>query len=466
MSLPRLARCPCRSGARFADCCAGAASDPNPGPRALLRLRPELPLDDGARHCTTRIRREIDALMRRGNLAQADILLRYCVELQPDDAAALNSLGWIAAAVGLLPDALGLFTRATQHAGPWPLPARNLQLVRAELERRRNVPAALPGARDRFLLIRAWGCGFWSDVSHVLGQLLVAELTGRVPIVHWGPNSLFGDGSGANAFPVYFEPVSAVAIEDVLRVPDYTYWPPKWNRENCVGADVNRFEGWFARMAGIYLLGRTEDVVVSDFYTPVFDLAPWIPAGHPLHGMPVDRLWRYLAGRYLRPRPEIVAAADAFHREVLGGATFVAVHARGSDKVIELANLDAVNEAYATAIAEARRIHGCERVFVMTDDATILARYVAAYGAELAYTDSQRTSTAEGVHYTPGADGRRLGREMMLDTYIALRATAFVGNAASNPSVMISYLRDWAPAALRLIGDNFYLRPNTQLHSA
>ncbi len=38
---------------------------------------------------------------------------------------------------------------------------------------------------DRFLLIKSWGCGFWSDVDHVMGQLLVAEITNRIPVIYW-----------------------------------------------------------------------------------------------------------------------------------------------------------------------------------------------------------------------------------------------------------------------------------------
>ena len=47
--------------------------------------------------------------------------------------------------------------------------------------------------KSKYLLIKAWGFGFFSDVNHIIGQLLIAELTGRIPIVYWGKNSLFGE---------------------------------------------------------------------------------------------------------------------------------------------------------------------------------------------------------------------------------------------------------------------------------
>lgn len=80
-------------------------------------------------------------------------------------------------------------------------------------------------SKDRFLLIKSWGCGFWSDVDHVMGQLLAAELTNRIPIVYWGPNSLYAGSFQSNAFELYFEPVSNYSIHDIAWA-GYTYYPP------------------------------------------------------------------------------------------------------------------------------------------------------------------------------------------------------------------------------------------------
>ncbi len=71
--------------------------------------------------------------------------------------------------------------------------------------------------KDRFLLIKSWGCGFWSDVDHVMGQLLAAELTNRTPVIYWGPNSLYAKSFQSNAFDLYFEPVSEYTIQDLVR---------------------------------------------------------------------------------------------------------------------------------------------------------------------------------------------------------------------------------------------------------
>jgi hypothetical protein len=72
---------------------------------------------------------------------------------------------------------------------------------------------------NRFLLIKAWGCGFWSDVSHVAGQLLIAELTDRIPVIFWGTGSLYASENPLvkDAFIMYFLPVSNYSVYDSSR---------------------------------------------------------------------------------------------------------------------------------------------------------------------------------------------------------------------------------------------------------
>jgi protein O-GlcNAc transferase len=96
-------------------------------------------------------------------------------------------------------------------------------------------------------------------------------------------------------------------------------------------------------------------------------------------------------------------------------------------------------------------------IFLMTDDAQCLARMKAAYGQRIIATDCQRTDTDEGVHYLPTVDPVRAGREIMIDTYLALRADRFIGNSLSNVSAMIAVMKDWAPDSLSLVG-RFILR--------
>ena len=401
----------------------------------------------------------IPDLLRRGNLPKAEILLRAWLRESPEHPEALFSLGQIAAAVNLPAEAANLFERAARRAPQWPPPRVSLERLRPLLAGRASPDAET----ERFLLIKAWGYGFWADVAHVLGQCLLAELTGRIPVVHWGTNSLFGDGGGSDAFRHYFEPLSRGRLADLERAAR-DFWPPKWNHENLRAEDVNKWSGPYSGMAGLYLLGRPETVVVSDFFTPVIDLVPWIPPSHPRFGLGIDDLWRALVARYLCPRPEIIAETDAFVRERIGDAPFVAAHVRGSDKALEVSDLAQTNRQYGSVIDAYLGRHSDSRLFLMTDDAHVLEQFHGVYGDRLVATDCQRTSSERGIHYQEVPDRRRLGIEVMVDAYVAARAAAFIGNGASNPSLIVRYLKDWPDGAVHLFGGNMYHASNLYLH--
>ncbi len=373
----------------------------------------------------------------RGELALADIICRRVIEREPTCAAALNLIGVIAAQVGLLAEAIEYFEQALARDGGFGPAKQNLQqarLLRAE--------AAQPHAagRQKFLLIKAWGYGFWSDVSHVLGCLLLAELSGRVPVTHWGSNSLFTDGSDRDAFRLYFEPVSAVTRADLRSLDRADFFPSKWSAANLDAEDNAKWTGRGSRMGGVYYLNRPETVAVADFYIKVFDLMPWIPAQHVLHGKSLTAIHRYLIDKYLVPRASILARVEADWRRLIGGVPCLAVHVRGSDKRLEVENIGAAVTAYFAAVD---RVDPSWKILLLTDDTRCAAAFLERYGARIALTDSLRTDGDLGIHYSPSADRVRLGVEVMRDTYLALRCEKFIGHGASNVSAMAAMLKNW-----------------------
>ena len=101
-----------------------------------------------------------------GNLSAADLLCHYVLASYPDHPRALGIRSLLASRLGL-----------AENGSTW-----------LQSGAHPNVP--------RFLLIKAWGQGFWSDMCHVMASLLVAEITDRIPVVQWGGNSLFHCGGG------------------------------------------------------------------------------------------------------------------------------------------------------------------------------------------------------------------------------------------------------------------------------
>ena len=319
-------------------------------------------------------------------------------------------------------------------------------------------PPSLPPSR-RYLVIKSWGFGFWADIVQVLGSLLLAEVTGRIPVTHWGRESLFSDKSGRDAFTLYFRPVSSAAIADIAQ--GASYFPPRWHAGNLTQSDLGEWEGKGSRAGAVYFLNRPETVAVSDFHIGVVNVMPWLSDTHPMRGKPLPEVYRYLFGKYLKPRVEIVHACDGFFDAHLSGTPFVAVHMRGSDKALEDPELEATNRAMLTALDAIDRSW---RIFLMTDDVHCLARMKALYGTRIVATDCQRSATTEGLHYQPATDPLRAGREILIDTYLALRAQRFIGNGRSNVSAVIAVSKDWPPEALNLIGRSLLMDRNLRLY--
>src|ERR1700722_19722782 len=128
------------------------------------------------------------------NLTAADLLARLVLERMPEHPQAFNALGIIAAQIGRHDQARTYFEQAS---------SLGLDAARGNLETLRRmppVPVPPPETGRRFVLIKAWGHGFWSEVTHVLGGLLLAEISGRIPVVHWGDKNLFGGSSAEDGF--------------------------------------------------------------------------------------------------------------------------------------------------------------------------------------------------------------------------------------------------------------------------
>jgi hypothetical protein len=396
-------------------------------------------------------------------LIQAETLIRISLSKDPDDPVAYAFLGSLARALNLNEFALEYFRRARKLAPQWEVPTVNVaQLETLHRDGATTIDAEVEG-RQRFLLIKAWGYGFWSDVFHVLGQLLLAEMTNRTPVVYWGANSRFGDGTAGNAFEFFFEPVSGVSMEE-LEDSNLSFFPDKWNYSNLRDEDIDKWRGKYSRLTGLFCLGRSEDVVVSDFYTGVINLMPWIPAHHPLVRSSVDEIYGYLVEKYLKPTSGIRDAVNNFFVSNLEGNGYMSVHIRGSDKIDEHENLHEINRKYTELVdRELERDKGLH-IFLMTDDDRIHEEFCDRYGDRIISTDCQRTTDNRGIHYYENADGRKLGEEVMLDTYLAARAKKFIGHGGSNPSLMVRYLMGWENQGVQILDEITLHHYNTFLH--
>jgi len=377
-------------------------------------------------------------LLAAGNFPQAELHLRHHLAAGHHPAATQAMLDAVAAGYGLAPG----FTLVEPAANP-------------------DTP--------RTLLIKAWGYGFWSDVHHVLIHLLVAELTGRRPVVQWGSNSLFSDaataGQGGNAFLHFFEPPAGATLTEAQALADQgDVYPPKWQGRRLDEDNVNKWEGPGSRTAAQYLFARPETLVVSDFYSTVSSLLPWIGAGSRYHGMSDDQIHSALFQRYLKPSAAMQARVDAFAQAHFTGRPWVAVHVRGSDKIFEAAALAQTNAGYAAFIDRIIALNPEIGVFLLTDSVDLHAHFSARYGERVVTTPALRSSSQTGVHMQ-GHNGRTVGEEVLLDALLATRCQYFVGNRESNVSLAIASLKTWAPGFIVMLGDKSGRAENSYLHN-
>ena len=377
--------------------------------------------------------------LKTNDVAGAEIAARLMLDDAPGDAAALHILGVIAAKVQAFDLAEDYFARALAAEPGNAQVAQNLAAAR-------TAPRPRFSQEPRYLVIREWGFGFWSDVSHVLGALLLAEATGRIPVTWWGSQSLFSDGADRDAFQDYFQPVSDVRLQDLPDTFTGGFFPPRWNAANLKTTTDAK---WQERTGPVYFLNRPERVAVCDFFAAMPNVIPWLPPTHPMHGQSVEAVYRYLIGKYLHPHSDIVTACDVFFTSELQHAPFVAAHLRGGDKFREDENARTVNQTILSLLAE---VDSSLPILALTDDERCLSMLRSTFGTRVIATQCQRSHTDRGVHLLPNTLPVLAGREAMIDVYLALRAQHFIGNGLSNVSAMIAVLKDRTQDSCNLIG--------------
>lgn len=367
-----------------------------------------MPSQDTAQLVQTAIAR-----FKNGEIAAAEGIARNVLDVAPGDPGALDLIAEVRAALGFD-------------------------------ENSRPIPSQTP--EQKFLVIESWGHGFWSDVTNVLGYLLLAEITCRIPVTHWGANCLFADGHTEDGFTSFFEPVSSYTLNH-LKTLKSASWFSAASAPDALKVTTERATG-AKRIPGLLYLNRPETIAVSDFYTGVISMLPWIPKTHVLAGKPIDDVYRWLAAKYLRPIKSIVNEVDAFWTRHIKGRPTVAVHFRGLDKGEELP-LKPTTQWYFEILDQ---IPPSVRIFLLSDDLRAVSAFAQRYGERVLFTESTRGEGDLGLHKRDNRNATKLGREVVIDVYAALRCDRFLGVGWSNISNMIAMLKPWPRGTCGLWG--------------
>jgi len=413
---------------------------------------------------------EAQASLQRGNLARADLIWQSFLTQGVRPKEMMLTQARVALLIGEYATARRYFAEVLAVNPSQPEVAQALsQVTLLEAQGLSLDAAATCPAPQKFHLIKAWGCGFTSDVDHTLGHLLLAEMTGRTPVIHWGKNSLFSDDPAKDAWGEFFEPVSPHTLDD-LRQSGHTFFPGKWNADNLTSPEINKMSGPSSRTPGILHLNQRASVTVGDFFTSVIELLPWVRPPHPLAhtgtiAIPeIEAAYRFLVSRYLKPRREILEAVETFAAKHFQGKEILAVHVRGSDKIFEVQQLAETHQWILNQVNAQLAANPALFIFLITDDAAVRAQYLTHFPRNLIMTECIRSSTPQGVHFLPALSRRQLGIELLIDMYLAARCDRLVGLGFTNVSNMILHLKEWPKDSTNLLGLVAHYHRNLVLH--
>lgn len=342
-------------------------------------------------------------------------------------------------------------------------------------------------ATDRFLLIKAWSYILWGDVDHVLGQLLIAEITDRIPVIYWPTHCIHNGFIHTNGFELYFEPINSYTVFELAK-EDYTYYPPIWDCDNLLVEDPTK-DTWTFRNAGD-MLGCKANVVVGDVYYNVYELIPFIKKNHAAYGMSVEQVYHYLFGKYIRIKPDIDTEIQGYYNSWLKDSQpALAVHVKrvNNELVFDTRDADKFDNQYWNKVyrnmkkdsekprREAikylrknkykepnkvyhREIHkliekyNIKRIFLLTDCQETVKEYTELYGSRIVYTDCKRLEADKESPFMENAMiNRRRGIEAIKDAFIAAKCDFFIGNDFSNLSHAVTRMKDWPAKNVKLL---------------
>ena len=412
---------------------------------------------------------QIAMLVDDNNYSQVDLYAQIILKSLPDDPYANLAAAWVANYFSLNEYKDKHFQIAKKSAELENVLiddiASDLHIDLLDFNKKDNKPIASEATEKKYHLAKAWGFGFGSEMSALMGQAYLAELNGRELVVHWGSNFLYRPKAGNDCvFECYFEKFNNLTIESIKEKLNNVY-PPKWNEQTIYKENLDKKSGPYSKLSSLYFLNRSEKLTVSDYYAGVVNIKPWFNNKESqLYDLDFDDTYRYLAKKYLVPKKYIVDEVDAFIKKNIP-SKFIAVHARGSDKDEGYRALTSIpGQTLQSAKERLSKMPNNTKLFLMTDDTALLDIYQKEFGNRLVQTECQRCDTQVGVHYDDATNKLQAGKEMLIDMLIAARATSFIGLGLSNPSQLITYFGDFDQNDYVLFGENRLKQFNTHLY--
>ena len=323
-------------------------------------------------------------------------------------------------------------------------------------------------------------------MEHVLGQLLIAEITNRIPVVFWPTHCLHNGFIHTNGFELYFEPVSDYSIFNLTQ-PEYTFYPPFWDADNLLVEDTCK-DTWMYRSIGDFI-SSDANVVVGDVYFSISEIIPFVKKDNAAYGMTSTEIYRYLYKKYIRIKRDILTEVQGFYQSWLrDGHPLLAVHVRREedDMIVDVRKDKAderywhrnsrkygvkfpldqkrkyrflgkgkmlkANTQYHSEINKLINRYSIRKIFLLTDSEEVIEEYRNMYDDMIVFTDCKRLSGSDPAYNLENpVVKRRRGIEVIKDACLAAQCDFFIGNDFSSLSRAISRIKDWPEGNIKLL---------------
>ena len=275
------------------------------------------------------------------------------------------------------------------------------------------------------------GAGMFGMLRGILDYLYVAERLNIIPVVHIGNKSIYYDSSinfSSNVFEYYFKQITQISVDEI---------------SSCKNVIT-------ARNSHLHLFIEN-DVVNGYFYN--------------ITNKDIER-WADIFRKYIRLNDATSKYVSAGINTIIDNAKILGVHVRGTDFNIGFKNhpkIVSINDYIdsATALMQDERY---KKIFLATDDITILMRFQKAFGEKLVfYDDVLRTSSNKGVHNIRNNRNHHnflLGLEVIRDAFTLASCDGFI----SGPSY-VAYAARFIKKSFdkefedeKLLSNGFYIK--------
>jgi protein O-GlcNAc transferase len=289
----------------------------------------------------------------------------------------------------------------------------------------------------RYLVIHAIPEGMVAVVRHTLHGLLIAEITGRRPVIYWGQRFLYRrEGGEANAFPRFFKDVGCCDA-DAVKNAHGSFLPWEWNGGNVFndGLICHRYD---ETRPGVVqppldvLLSCEAEVIVYTHWNHLLDIIPFIPVDSVYHGLSDVTIASLIFRKHFKILPDILAPAMKIVEAGTASGRLIGVHCRGSDKISEHALV--TPEDYRKEVD--RVLLQKDQVFLATDSEAALKKFRAWYGDRLISINCERSSNSKGIHFT-ASHPEKAGQDFLIDSDMLSKCTVHLGTEGSHVSFFV-----------------------------